>query len=437
MLATAEQQLQGLRSEQDPTTGLWTIYDVPVLCTHSDDRYVQPGEPAEVYDEAYLQAAAAHAQALEAEQGYTAPLHLQHHATRPTLAPPTVERVGAFRVRGVRPYLYCGEELPTLFVDWTEIQDHNYERIKRDFPYRSVEINGPHKQPEVLSIALLDHKPPYFKFGNLRISDERRAAPRQFVYAPEAAVLHPTRTYEDAPTAMTDPGELLAKLVGGLGSLLSEVQGAMGTAPAPAPDAAMADEPMDPPPVQPEEGPAEQRMDPEGENPEDDEEKTMAQRQHSAQPTKREQALEGRIAGLERVVRQFATTQTSALDQDLADFRNAGATADDLKRFAQLARDSGPDAARSYAATVREFLVSVPPAPPSFGAAGRELPEPQLDPEAVRAYADHGPEVVERARRFAALYERSSKRHSLEDWIAAHMDPGSFMESVPTTGAGQ
>lgn len=422
--------------------GTWTIHNVPVFSVHVDER----GKEPEVFDEAWLNTAVSRGKAREAEQGYLGPLHTHHHGSSDE-----IEFAGNYRLRGVAPFRYEGEDLPTIFVDFVNVPDAVYQRIKRgELPYRSVEIppKGAPEAGDILSIALLDHEVPYFRYGNMRIVRERlqRKGKRYRTSAlvtrcyslegsnPELLVFDYGAQQEErnmADESKKPKEELrqfnLADTLKEIMAMLGKVLESMDTGEEEPEEAPLA------PAMQAETGPVEVRA--AKPKPEEDPKHISTESQFAPAPgplefaSKREQGLAGELAALKRQVALMHSQGVSELDQALADFRAAGASPQDVQQFTALARESGPEAAKAYARTVQTFLASVPPAPPAFGAAGAELPAPRVEPEEIRAYAEIGPEAVDLARHHARTWEKSSKRHSLKDWLGAHMNPAGFLDA--------
>jgi hypothetical protein len=139
--------------------GNWSIKDIPIFIEHTY-------EDGEVFDSKWMREALAKSQQRLEQDGYRAPLHANHH--RPG---EKVERIGEFIPTRIAPMTYEGKEVNAIYADFVNITPENYERIKRgEFPYRSVEI--PPKRAEIVSLALLSDKVPYFRFSNLEIGKE-------------------------------------------------------------------------------------------------------------------------------------------------------------------------------------------------------------------------------------------------------------------------
>jgi len=115
----------------------------------------------DVFDEAWLHAAAARAAA-----GYLAPVHLGHHGDTDG-EPPFAGFLQALHVDPARP-----GHPAVLRATVTAIPADIYARIRdRQLPYRSVEIHSV-ADPEISSLALLESTVPYFKFPITRVADE-------------------------------------------------------------------------------------------------------------------------------------------------------------------------------------------------------------------------------------------------------------------------
>lgn len=141
--------------------GTYTIHRVPIFSVHVDER----GPVPEVYDLGYLEQCVTKAHVREKFGGYLGPIHVRHHPSE------TVVPAGNLRVLGIANMLYEGVATPTVFSDLVRVPPEAFEAIKAGrLPYRSVELppEGP-ANPEILSLALLDHEVPYFRYANMQI----------------------------------------------------------------------------------------------------------------------------------------------------------------------------------------------------------------------------------------------------------------------------
>lgn len=92
--------------------------------------------------------------------GYMPPMHFKHHGSTGT----TTEPAGHFELTEVcNGEVNPGDVRPVLLGDLVFKDRPTYERWKRDFQHRSVEIS-PDYPNEINSLALLDDEAPYFRF---------------------------------------------------------------------------------------------------------------------------------------------------------------------------------------------------------------------------------------------------------------------------------
>lgn len=436
--------------------GTWTIHDVPVFSVHTDERR---GEP-EHYDEDWLYRAVKLAQGRERHDGYLGPLHKQHHPN------PEVQFAGKFRLTGVRDLVYEGEPTPTIYADFVDIPDEVYQEIKQGrFPYRSVEIPGPEK-PEVLSIALLDHEVPYFRYANMRIAKEstaggRKKAHRDLVecvtYDLDEGQRSVTFNY-DRDSGMEsalkstlnlrknnggvmrtyDNGNLFAMdednddetekkaasfsgdasgLIGQIMDLLQQLADAMG-------GEADAEEqvPEEEPPVAASlTQPAEQRS---AAQPSE-----AAPVQHS-EPSEREAAMAAELAAMKAQLRAMQANQQQQQETTEAEraeraFADAGATDAEIEDYRKLAKEHGAAAAAMFAKNMEPVLKSRKSQEPPR-VFGGDLHRSSVLPPEVMAYQAKGPEVFAEAQAHYAAWNAGSKRHQLSTYLAAQLDEGSF-----------
>lgn len=428
--------VQGYEASRE-ADGTWTIHDVPVFSVHTDERR---GEP-EHYDEDWLYRAVKLAQGRERHDGYLGPLHKQHHPS------PGVEFAGKFRLTGVRDLLYEGTPTPTIYADFVGIPDEVYQEIKGGrFPYRSVEIPGPDK-PEVLSIALLDHEVPYFRYANMRIARERKAPGRKHsqdlvecvtydldqdtrsvTFNYDAQHGDPMRTYE-ADEDKKDEDETEKKkatkkfgasdLIGQIMELLQQLAGAMDGGD----DMAEAEAPPVSASLQ---APAEQHAAQEQQRPVPHAvEAPVEQAQASAQNG----ALVAEVAALKAQLRSLQASQQAQAQESEAEraeraFADAGANEAEIEDYRKLAKEHGAAAAAMFARNMEPVLRQRRSAEPPRTFAG-DLTRPLL-PAEVLAYQDKGPEIYAEAQAHYAAWNAGSKRHSLSTYLAAQLDEGSF-----------
>lgn len=110
-------------------------------------------------DEAWLNQALAIYRA-RATGGYMPPMHFKHHGSTGT----TTEPAGHFELSAIcEGEVNPGDVRPVLLGDLVFKDRPTYERWKRNFQHRSVEIS-PDYPNEINSLALLDDEAPYFRF---------------------------------------------------------------------------------------------------------------------------------------------------------------------------------------------------------------------------------------------------------------------------------
>lgn len=151
--------------------GHLVIKGVPIFCE------CKRGEQS--YNRKWLEKAATAAKASERE-GYFAPLHIRHHGDD------GVRPAGFFRITGVREITFKGRKRAALFADLT-ITDPSadWEVVSSRLPWRSVEIFDVDK-PNIDSLALLDHDPPYLELPMLMVRVEESEQDGSQIGQPEA-----------------------------------------------------------------------------------------------------------------------------------------------------------------------------------------------------------------------------------------------------------
>ncbi len=158
-----QQMMGGAYKFRTNDDGSFTILDVPIMSE------VPPGEKGNKnkVSREWMKKAVLKAQQRAKLDGYMAPLHIDHHDTGKSTSPagfiiPT--RVGKMK--------YEGKNLWTVFAN-LEVQGPIMEKIRRkELPYRSVEIFGWDKPPEINSLALLSDEVPFFRYPVLTLGDE-------------------------------------------------------------------------------------------------------------------------------------------------------------------------------------------------------------------------------------------------------------------------
>lgn len=139
----------------------FTILDVPIMAE------VPEGEKANLrhVGRKWMQLAVDKATKRMAEDGYKAPLHIDHHGDGKT------EAAGFIIPHSVRQMSYEGDPVWAIFAD-LEVKAEVFDEIQKEsLPYRSVEIFDWGK-PEINSLALLSDEVPYFRFDILRLGEE-------------------------------------------------------------------------------------------------------------------------------------------------------------------------------------------------------------------------------------------------------------------------
>lgn len=179
--------------------GTWNLLDVPIC------GEIPKGakENAQAIGKAWLEGAVAKFKERQDEK-YWPPLHIDHHQIAAN-----VRRAGTYCLRRVGQMTYEGKPTWVAFGDLARIPDHIFNMIERgDLPYLSVEL-GSWDDGEFASIALMEHDAPFFRFPNLSIGDK---------------VFHPTAMAEKYESvgpvkgfAATEKGALvLCKFGGGI-----------------------------------------------------------------------------------------------------------------------------------------------------------------------------------------------------------------------------
>lgn len=436
-------------AEQD-ADGSWLIRDVPIFSAHVDDR---SGE-AEEYDAAWLAAALANAQGREVE-GYEAPLHVSHHDPygRPS---PEVAPAGTFTVRRLGTLVYEGRPTPTLFAD-LRVPDRVYQRIKGgELPYRSVEL-APYAsgKREILSLALLSHEVPYFRYSLLRIGDERSHPVAQQrakeaatnpaaaaaglaqigstyrLFRPGRPALSPSGgaaevvTFgcdkpreermddkymgdepkpEDEAPAMTagqkQDAMALAKILEALDGLAGMVKDLIGQVD----EEPEAEEPEVEAPEDP--APAEQRAEVVAEEPAAapaNEAETVQRAATTADDAVRLALAEARLDLVQDAER---STEAAAIEEEARTFA-AVAPERDVARFTALASAAGLDAARTFARAMADEYAARPLRPAAWSGE-QDPPAPNL-PAEILAYGEVGPEQRARLERHYKVWSAGRK----------------------------
>lgn len=173
----SDKKIRGYSAKQNDD-GTWSIFGVPAYGANSRsfgkipvviNGKIEEQEIGVKHDSDWLRKSIETAKLDFEERGYMAPLHIHHHGDSDK-----VERAGFFMPREVRRMTYGGRPLDILFVDLIKIPDRVYQLVKAgELPYRSVEVSREtDAEPEIKSLALLEHEPPYFKLPLLTIENE-------------------------------------------------------------------------------------------------------------------------------------------------------------------------------------------------------------------------------------------------------------------------
>jgi hypothetical protein len=148
-------------SFKENESGTFTILDVPIMAEVPSE---EKGNERRV-GRKWMEASVLKAKKRFSEDGYKAPLHVDHHGQGST------EPAGFVMPREVRQFSYEGRTVWAVFAD-LEVQPDVFDRVKaQTLPYRSVEIFD-WKKPEINSLALLSDEVPYFRFDVLRLGEE-------------------------------------------------------------------------------------------------------------------------------------------------------------------------------------------------------------------------------------------------------------------------
>lgn len=142
--------------------GILTIHRVPIFVECSRDEHQ--------FDASWISQAVNRANRAAAE-GYFPPLHIRHHEAGQEVRP-----AGYFKIVGTSPIQFKGAMrvavLADLVVTDPAVQD---EVLAKRLPYRSVEIFDA-DEPNLDSLALLDHEAPYLELPMLMVSQVDQSA---------------------------------------------------------------------------------------------------------------------------------------------------------------------------------------------------------------------------------------------------------------------
>lgn len=452
--------------------GTWNVRGVPIFAEH--ERFGHP------FDAAWIAGAVARASE-QYSGGYLPPLHVGHH---PSLK---VERAGWFLLVGseVRTFAGRDEQVSVAIADLLSVPAAQYERIRRgELPYCSVEVLRENfDDPEIKSLALLEHEAPFFPFPLITVGDEHAQAERLVASSPVVAcysavggsaavfrfdggspVATKTKTppkkvanymademdahksaAADALKAFTETlaklSEMAAKAAEDLGLAGSGGEGE-AEAPAEADDMKATAE-----------GPAEA---PEEEKKDD---KKMAasapifalgrapsggdvHAHYAAEIARMQAGFDGRLAAIEQ--RQAADVRARELDvavdgalSELATYGAADpARREDLRKvLVGHAKKGGAPAVAAYVSATKEHGLQVPPESVS---ALDALGGNEIDPPEVAAYAARGADAHKEARASWRVWKKTSSARPLDQYLAANVDPSTFIAaSAPKKGKGK
>lgn len=436
--------------------GTWNIRGVPVFAEH--ERF------GHAFDAAWIAAAVTRA-AEQYHAGYVAPLHVGHH---PSLR---VERAGYFLLTGsdVRAFGASAEPVAVALADLLSVPAHVYARIRAgELPYCSVEVLRENfDDPEIKSLALLEHEAPYFPFPLITVGDEQPVAERLVASAPvvacysaaggAAAVFRfdggPVKTkkkplpakpkapaqanymadeMEAHKAAAADALKAFTESLAKLAETVTKAAADLGIGgEEPAAEEAPAEEMQ-----AAAEGPAEA--------PEEEEKKESMAASAGSRPmgaviplatyqaelAKMEARFNGRLAALERTqadakkAREREAVVDSALKELAAYGAGDPARREELRtELLDYAAKGGAPAVAAYVAAAKTHGVEVPPE--SFG--GDLAGQDEIDPPEVAAYSAKGAEALKEARASWRTWKKTSSQRPLEQYLAANVDPSSFV----------
>ncbi len=132
--------------------------------------------------------------------GYMPPMHFKHHGSVTTTEP-----AGHFELREVcEGEVNPGDVRSVLLGDLVFKDRPTYERWKRDFQHRSVEIS-PDYPNEINSLALLDDEAPYFRFPIPKVREMFSARGRGSKQIQVWRAAMADKDEKDSPPAGTPP----------------------------------------------------------------------------------------------------------------------------------------------------------------------------------------------------------------------------------------
>jgi len=159
--------------------GMYVIHDVPIMAE------VPRGEKGnrKRVGKSWMVKAVLKAKKRFREDGYKAPLHVEHHGKSETRS------AGFVRPTAVRQFKYEGKPVYAIFADLEVTPEILTEIKERRLPYRSVEIFTWDK-PEINSLALLTTEVPFFRFDVLTLNDKPEE-PERFQAGPVSVCSRP------------------------------------------------------------------------------------------------------------------------------------------------------------------------------------------------------------------------------------------------------
>tara|TARA_R110002110_G_scaffold152407_1_gene345093 strand:- start:805 stop:2184 length:1380 start_codon:yes stop_codon:yes gene_type:complete len=433
--------------------GSWTIYNVPIFSVHTDDR---GGEPLE-FDTKWLKRALKKGLLRHAE-GYYPPLHIRHHGDS------GVEAAGKIRFTHLSSHPHGGDQIPTIFADLIGVRPEVYQKIRRgELSYRSVEILDI-DSPEIDSLALLDDEVPFFRYPLLRIGQERaRKKTPALAYKARGkggSILFnyggpdvDDQEKQDAAPAWA--AEMLKVLM----DLKSGMKGAFKESDKDDDDKDFAEEEdildlkkddgeddpelksipttLDPKdsdypstPPKPDEGTPTVLMPPKKADDDDDEEDDDVKKKKRQSPYEvgvsraAMSAVKDTIKTLRQEIESLKAEQR--IEKQAAKLSASGVDSTRVKRFKENFRKHGERAALVYAQAIQEMNPTLPPR--QF--TGEISYGEKADPSVVSAYAQQGPEALERARSLHRSFEKTKPEMALERYLQINMDPDAFFASA-------
>ncbi|MBG95042.1 MAG: hypothetical protein CL793_07300 [Chloroflexi bacterium] len=149
-------------SYQRLNSGLFRVFDVPIMAEVPEGMK----ENRKRIGPKWMKAAVKKAKLRWKQDGYKAPLHIEHHGGNSETSP-----AGFMMPHTVKQMRYEGNPVWAVFAD-LEVHPHILKKIQnRELPFRSVEVFSWEK-PEINSMALLKSEVPFFSFDLLELGKE-------------------------------------------------------------------------------------------------------------------------------------------------------------------------------------------------------------------------------------------------------------------------